>query len=522
MAEKVVAQVDELQDGQMKQVSVGGRTALLLRQGGDYYAIGAKCTHYGAPLEDGLLHEGRIICPWHRACFDALTGDVQEPPALDALANFEVAVEGEDVVVTVPDEAPSERTMPMARCNPDRDDRHFVIVGGGAAGNAAAEALRQEGVEGRISVITKEKEIPYDRPDLSKDFLASTKRSKLPALRSRDFYEEHDVELLTGRTVASVEVNDRIVELEDGSSMRADALLLATGGRPRRLDVEGGGLDNVLTLRSFRDCLRIKEAAQEGAAAVVVGASFIGMETAWRLADRGVKVTVVAPESVPFERVLGGDVGGMFQSMHQEQGVRFALGHTIDRFEGEGALEAAVLDDGTRLEADFVLQGVGVTPVTDYLQGVELNDDGSVSVNANLQLARGVWAAGDIARFPDWRTGEPIRIEHWRLAEQHGRVAAMNMAGREVPFRSAPFFWTLHGHFSLNYVGYVSDWDEVILQGDPADKKFLAYFVKDGRVLALAGARETARIAAALHLIEKGQMPTPDEVREGADPRERL
>jgi len=517
MAEEIVARADELRDGEMKQVRVGRRTALLLRLGDEFHALGAKCPHHGAPMEEGLLHEGRLLCPWHKSVFDAVTGDLEQTPALQALARFEARVEDGNVIVTVPDRAPSERTMPMAGYDPAADSRHFVILGGGAAGGAAAEALRQEGFEGRVTIITREQDLPYDRTELSKDFLGSTEDVSEPTLRSDEFYEEHGIEVRRGCEVASVDVPARRLELADGESLECDALLLATGGVPRRLPVDGADLENVFTLRSLADCRRIKEAAGEGKRAVIVGASFIGMETAARLAGRGLAVTVTGMEDVPFARVLGPQVGRLLQRMQEENGVEFRLGRRLKGFAGSGAVEAVLLDDGERIEADLVLQGVGVRPATDILKGVDLNEDGSVTVDGRLRLADGVYAAGDIARFPDWRTGEPIRIEHWRLAQQHGRAAARNMLGADAEFTSAPFFWTNQGGPSLGYVGYTRGWDEIIYQGDPSEGEFLAFYVKGGGIRAVAGLRREVGLCAALCLMELDRMPAPDEVRRGSD-----
>ena len=522
MAEEIVAKTDDLREGEMMQVKVGKRTALLVRVEGKFYALGAKCPHYGAPMEDGLLHDGRLLCPWHKSVFDALTGDLRETPTIQALAQFEARVEDGNVVVTVPDRAPSERTMPMATLDESADGRHFVILGGGSAGNAAAEALRQEGFEGRITIVTKEDDLPYDRPMLSKDYLGSTEEVSEPTLRPAGFYEEYGIDVRTGAAVVAADVGSRRLEFADGSTLDADALLLATGGVPRRLPIEGGDLENVFTLRSLADCRRIKEVAEEGRSAVVIGASFIGMETAASLTRRGLSVTVLGREEVPFELTLGPEVGRMFQAMHEESGTGFRLGAGLKGFAGDGKVEAVLLDDGERLPADLVLVGVGVAPATDMLRGVDLNEDGSVTVDARLRVADGVYAAGDIARFPDWRTGEPIRIEHWRLAQQHGRTAARNMLGQDAPFRSAPFFWTNQGGPSLGYVGHARGWDEIIYQGDPAEGDFLAFYVKGGSIAAVCGLRRNVALCAALCLMEMGRMPTPDDVRGGADLGEML
>ena len=521
MAEGIVAKASDLRDGEMMQVSVGRRTVLLLRVEGKFYALGAKCPHYGAPMAEGLLHGHRVLCPWHKSVLDALTGDLEDTPTLEALARFDARVQDGNVVVTVPDRAPSERTMPMAGYDPAADPRHFVILGGGAAGNAAAEALRQEGFEGRVTIITKEADLPYDRPQLSKDFLGSTEEVSDPTLRPAEFYEEHGIEVRTGCEVVAADVKARRLEFADGASLDCDALLLATGGRPRRLSVEGGELENVFTLRSLADCRRIKEVAGPGKRAVVVGASFIGMETAASLARRGLSVTVIGREA-PFSRTLGPEIGRMFQEMHEEAGTTFRMGAGLKSFEGRRKVEAVRLEDGTRVPADLVLEGVGIEPATDMLRGAALNEDGSVTVDAHLRVAEEVYAAGDVARFPDWRTGEPMRIEHWRLAQQHGRTAARNMVGRDAPFASAPFFWTNQGGPSLGYVGATRGWDEIIYQGDPAERDFMAFYVKGGRIAAVAGLGRNVALCAALCLMEMDRMPAPDEVRGGAELAELL
>jgi apoptosis-inducing factor 3 len=522
MAEEIVARADDLGEGEMMQVKVGRRTALLVRVEGRLYALGAKCPHYGAPMEEGMLHGRRLLCPWHKSVFDALSGDLEETPTLQALAQFEARVEDGNVVVTVPDRAPAERTMPMAGCDTAADARHFAILGAGAAGNAAAEALRQEGFEGRVTIVTKEPDLPYDRPQLSKDFLGSTEEVSEPTLRPPQFYEKYGIDVLTDAEVATVEVPTRRLEFADGSSLDCDALLLATGGRARRLPVEGGALENVFTLRSLEDCRRIKQVAEEDGRAVVIGSSFIGMEAAASLARRGLSVTVIGREEVPFARTLGPEVGRMFQAMHEDAGTQFRLGIGLKGFAGKSKVEAVLLDDGELVPADLVLMGVGISPATEMLRGVELNEDGSVTVDEHMRVADGVYAAGDIARFPDWRTGEPVRIEHWRLAQQHGRAAARNMLGQDTPLRSAPFFWTNQGGPSLGCVGHTRGWDEIIYQGEPAEGDFLAFYVKGGRIMAVCGLRRNVPLCAALCLMEMGKMPTPDEVRGGAKLSEML
>jgi NADPH-dependent 2,4-dienoyl-CoA reductase/sulfur reductase-like enzyme/nitrite reductase/ring-hydroxylating ferredoxin subunit len=515
--EAVVATINDLQDGEMKQVSVGETKVLLVRVAGEFHAVGASCSHYGAPLARGVLQGDRVVCPWHNACFSATTGNLQEPPGLDSLARYDVRVEGEEVIVSLPQEQPTGlRTPSMARYAPDADGRTFAILGAGVAGIHAAETLRQVGYQGRIVLVDREVKLPYDRTQLSKGYLAGKASENALQLRSCEFYDEHDIELAFGKTVTSVDASEKTLIYDDGSTLNYDALLLGMGGKARRLPVPGAELENVFTLRDFEDSEAIVRAAREESKAVVIGGSFIGMETAASLAQQDVSVTIAAPESHPLEQILGEELGEMFQQVHEEHGVDFKLGTKAERFEGNGKVEAVVLDNGERLEADLVVLGVGIKPATDILKGVSRNEkDNSVVVDEYLQAADGLYAAGDIACYPDWRTGEAIRIEHWRVAAQHGRIAAHNMVGKAVKFRGIPFFWTTQFNIRLRYVGHAQQWDEIIFDGEPQEGKFLAFYVKDQQVLAVAGALRDRDIAAISELMRLEEMPTPDALRRG-------
>lgn len=511
----VVAKVHELKDGDMKEVKVGETTVLLARLKGKFHAIGGICTHYGGNLAEGSCRGERVYCPWHMSAFNMVSGDLEEPPALDAVPRFEVRLEGEDVIVSVPEAAGDRRTQAMAQRNAAVDPRTFIILGTGAAGLAAAETLRQDGFQGRVVLITQEDRLPYDRPDLSKGYLEGANPQENLWLRPPEFFAVHDLEVLLEKKVTQVDAAAKAVTFADGATMKYDALLLATGGAARRLEVPGAELANVFTLRSMADAGAIMAAAPKGAHAVIVGASFIGMETAGSLSKRGLKVTVVAPGPVPFQRILGPEIGRMWQQVLEENGVSFRLNARVARLEGRERVEAVILENGDRLPADLVIAGVGVKPATEMLQGVPLNPDGSVTVDQHLQAAADLYAAGDIARFPDWRTGEPIRIEHWRLALQHGRVAAHNMAGKKVPFRDVPFFWSERLDIFFQYVGHASDWDEIIYQGDPASRKFLAFYVKGKRVLAVAGCQHEREMTAITELMRLDRLPSPEELRRG-------
>jgi len=513
--EAVVAKVSDLKDGDMKEVVVGETKVLLARINGVFYATAGECTHYGGPLAEGSLKGERVICPWHQANFNVTTGAILEPPALDTLPVFKVRVEGDEVIVGIPGTGAASQPPSMCRCNRQADGRTLVILGAGAAGNTAAQTLREDGYEGRLVMISREQRLPYDRPNLSKGYLAGLAGPDSLPLRGEDFYRSHDIELLLGRQVVQVDPAAKVLTLADRRDLSYHALLVATGGTARPLEVPGAGLANVFTLRSADDADAIIAAAGSDKRAVVVGASFIGMETAASLTRRGLKVTVVGPGAIPFTRTLGPEIGRMLIGLHQEQGVSFRMGERVARLEGNGRVETVVLDSGATLAADLVLAGLGIMPATGFLQGVPLNPDGSVTVDQYLRAAEDLYAAGDMARFPDWRTGEAIRIEHWRLAEQHGRLAAHNMAGKPTPWRGVPFFWTEHFDQNLQYVGFASSWDEIIFDGDIEDRKFLAFYVRENRVLAAAGLGRDREMTAIAELMRLGHLPGPDALRRG-------
>ncbi len=510
--ERIIAKLDDLQDGEMKEVNIGEKSILLVRINGKVHAVGGKCSHYGAPLVKGILHGQRVLCPLHQACFDVLSGNIEEPPALDALPHFDLRVEEENIIVSLPRDVNDWRTVPMARYDPEKDGRSFVIIGAGAAGHVAAETLRQVGFQGRVVMVTREKHLPYDRSQLSKLYL-KTNQSNTPTLRPERFYADHDIEILMENEVVRVNPSGKTVLFQGGSSLNYDRLLLASGGIPRRLEVSGAELPGILVLRSLDDANQIKAMADKASRAVVIGASFIGMEAAASLTQCGLSVTIVAPESVPFDRILGEEIGRMYQKIHEENNVSFKLGTEVTRFEGADRVESVILNNGDRLQTDFVLLGIGVQPATKFLNGVELNPDGSVPVDRHLRVSEDLYAAGDIVNFIDWRTDERIRMEHWRLAQQHGRIAAKNMAGQEAQFCSMPFFWTTQFGVSLRYVGCVKDWNEIIFQGSISTRNFVAFYVKQEEVLAVAGCGQDVVVAAAAELMRINRMPTPKELR---------
>jgi apoptosis-inducing factor 3 len=517
--EVAVAQFDELQNGQKRQVKVGETDILLVRWNDQVYALGAYCTHNKAPLAEGILHGEQIICPWHNAYFDITTGDQKEPPGLDSLPRYAVKIEHNQVILTVPESSSDQRTPEMSQYDPNADSRTFVILGAGAAGTHAAETLRVAGYQGRIVMITRDSKLPYDRTTLSKNYFIGKLSKEEILLRSPEFYKQHNIEVRLNQIVENVDTNTKTIALQDGEKLIYDSLLIATGAQPRRLNVPGAELPNIFTLRSFADCDHILETAQTASQAVVVGSSFIGMEIAAGLTQRGVKVTVVSPDSLPFEKILGTELGEVFYQVHQEKGVTFQMGRKVTQLEGKGSVETVVLDNGDRLTADLVAVGIGVQPVTNFISGIDLHEkDKSVLVDEYLLAADGVYAAGDIARYPDWHNSNStnsMRVEHWRIAAQHGRIAAYNMAGEPTKFRGVPVFWSMQFQFPIRYVGYATEWDELIIDGDLAQREFIAFYVKDNQVLAAASSKRDKETAAIAELLRLDQMPAPHELRQG-------
>jgi NADPH-dependent 2,4-dienoyl-CoA reductase/sulfur reductase-like enzyme/nitrite reductase/ring-hydroxylating ferredoxin subunit len=471
----------QVADGAMLLCHTHGEAVLLARHGDELFAIGATCTHYGGPLAEGLLVGVSVRCPWHHACFSLRTGEALRAPALDALPRWRV--EQRDGKVYVKEKV--ESAAPPAPFDGGGAPNAVVIVGGGAAGNAAAEMLRREGYTGHITMLSADPSVPCDRPNLSKGYLAGTAPVEFTLLRSPEFYTEHGIELKLGARVVSVDAASRQVALVDGTRHAYGALLLATGAEPVRLDAPGSDLPHVHYLRTLADSHTLVAKALVARHAVVIGASFIGLEVAASLRARDIAVHVVAPDAVPMEKVLGTEVGMFVQRLHEQHGVTFHLGTTaiaIDK-------HAVTLKSGEVLPADLVVVGIGVRPAIALAEQAGLAVDKGVTVNEYLETSiPGIFAAGDIARWPDPLTGERIRVEHWVVAERQGQTAARNMLGRRERFDAVPFFWTEQYDFALGYVGHAEHFDKAELEGqlDTETRNCTITYSRGGRRLAVA------------------------------------
>lgn len=470
--------IADLADGGMLQGHVAGEAVLVARRAAEYFAIDAVCTHYGGPLAEGLMVGETVRCPWHHACFDLRTGRTLRPPALKPVSCWKV--ERRDGRLFVREKTHASERRPTGEGGKSRS---VVIVGGGAAGNAAAETLRAEGYTGRLTMLSADESAPYDRPNLSKDYLAGNAPEEWIPLRSATFYREHDIDVQLGARVAALDTTGRHVQLEDGSRHAYDSLLLATGAEPVHLDIAGADLPHVHYLRTLADSRALIANALAARRAVVMGASFIGLEVAASLRARGIEVHVVAPETHPMERILGPAVGQFIRALHEEHGVVFHLGTTAAAIDDR----RVALKSGDSLESDLVVVGVGVRPSTVLAERAGLAVDRGIAVNEYLETSvPGIFAAGDPARWPDRRSGERIRVEHWVVAQRQGQTAARNILGRRERFEAVPFFWSQHYDVVIAYVGHAERWDKIEIDGQLQARDCKVTYCRGGNTLAVA------------------------------------
>lgn len=487
-----VAELADLREDRGIQVEIGDTKILLLRTGDDVVAYQAECPHAGAPLADGAVCNGHLICPWHKAEFAVSDGHLCEPPALDSLTRYATQLINGQVHV---DDQPLAQPTPIL----EKDDRCFVIIGAGAAGTAAASALREKGFNGRLLLIDREREPGYDRTALSKFVLAADMSpEETPALREDSFYAQQRIERVWGEVMKLDAVNRRVI-IADGRRFDYDAALVTTGGEPRDLPLIGAQLPQVLTLRQREDATHILAAATPGSHALIVGDNFIGLEAAASLRKNKVRVTLLARHETPFVAQFGERIGRAIRALHEANGVLFRTHVQVSHFQSNqagNALESVVLDNGERIAVDLALIGIGVDPATQFVDGVQLEEDGSLKVDGGMRVSHDLWAAGDIATFPLKDT--PLRIEHWRLAQQQARIAASNMLGGDERYLDVPYFWTFHFGKRLDYLGHAEQWDDIVYLGEPEDFDFLALLCQQGTVAAVVACereREMAMLA---------------------------
>lgn len=458
---------------------VGEQAVLLARLGDEVVAVGADCTHYGGALDQGLIVGETVRCPLHHACFSLRTGQALAAPAFDAIACWRVEQIGDRYF------AREAKTAEVAtpRAHEQGGPERIVIVGGGAAGFAAAEMLRRRGFAGSVVMLSADADAPCDRPNLSKDYLAGQAPEEWIPLRPAEFYAEQRIDLRLGVNVERIDLAAREVIARGGERFAYDRLLLATGAEPVRLPIPGADQPHVFTLRSLADSRAIIARAQGAKTAVVLGSGFIGLEVAASLAARGLAVHVVSLDAHPLERVLGAQLGDFVRALHEAQGETFHMGASIAAI-GAGTVQ---LSNGTQLAADLVVIGVGVKPRLGLAEAAGLKLDRGVVVDEFLQTSQpGIYAAGDIAVWPGGAAGQPMRVEHWVVAERQGQVAAHNMLGAREPYRDVPFFWSAHHEVTIRYVGHAQAWDEIRIDGDLAAHDCSVSYLQGGRTLAVA------------------------------------
>lgn len=485
--------VSSVSPGELVAGHAFGESVLLIHVEPNWFAVGGKCTHYGATLAEGLLVSETIRCPWHHACFDLRNGAASRAPALNDLPSYSVVVENDIVRVTGkrdPTRAHSEDrprgnrapTKILLDKSPVVGPLSVFIIGASAAGIACAEMLRREGYRGPITLADVDPDAPYDRPNLSKDYLAGNAPEEWLSLHPPEFFQDQQIGILSGVEAHEIDIASKTVRLSDGSLHDYGALLIATGASPVRLAIQGG--ERIRYLRTLADCRDIIGSLTEARTAVVIGSSFIGLEVAASLATRGVEVHIVAPEKLPLERVLGADLGHLVQSVHEERGVKFHLGHSASAIEDEHV----VLDDGSRLDADIVVAGLGVRPNLQLAEKAGILLDNGIAVNEFLETsARDVFAGGDVARWPDAYSDARLRVEHWVVAQRHGQVVARNMLGHRDRFDDIPFFWSAHyDKLSIQYTGHVEHWDETRIDGDVMKLDCAISYIVNGKRRAIA------------------------------------
>ncbi|XP_051006574.1 apoptosis-inducing factor 3 isoform X2 [Acomys russatus] len=520
--EATVCHVKDLENGQMREVELGWGKALLVKDSGEFHSLGHKCPHYGAPLVKGVLSRGRVRCPWHGACFNISTGDLEDFPGLDSLQKFQVKIEKEKVTVRASKQALQlqRRTKVMAKCiSPSAghsSSTNVLIVGAGAAGLLCAETLRQEGFSDRIVLCTLDRHLPYDRAKLSKSLDAQPEQL---ALRPKEFFRAYGIEVLTEAQVVTVDVRNKKAVFKDGFKLEYSKLLLAPGSSPKTLNCKGKDVENVFTIRTPEDANRVVRLAR-GRNAVIVGAGFLGMEVAAYLTEKAHSVSVVELEETPFRKFLGERVGRALMKMFENNRVKFYMQTEVSELRAqEGKLQEVVLKSSKVLRADVCVVGIGAVPATGFLRqsGIGLDARGFIPVNKMMQTnIPGVFAAGDAVTFPlAWRNNRKVNIPHWQMAHAQGRVAAQNMLAQEAEINTVPYLWTAMFGKSLRYAGYGEGFDDVIIQGDLEEMKFVAFYTKGDEVIAVASMNYDPIVSKVAEVLASGRAIRKREVETG-------
>lgn len=467
--------LSSIEPGQKILGHADGVPVLLVREAEQVFAVGALCSHYGGNLNDGIIVDGSVRCPWHHACFDLSTGEAKKAPALSPIATWQTEII--DGMIYVRGQRVSKEPEKF-----DTTQEHFVIVGSGAAGHAAAEMLRREGFKGLLTILSEDEDLPYDRPNLSKDYLAGHAPEEWIPLRTQDYYDSKEINFRLKTKVLDLDIVSKSLILSNGESVRFHKCLLATGGSPIQPKIPGIDQPHVHFLRTLSDCRKLIAGLGKVKKVAIVGSGFIGLESAAALKARGLDVVVISQGSIPLAHVVGDEMGAFLKSVHEKNGVRFILGETVTGIEKE----QIILSNGERESADLVLVAVGIRPNTQLAERAGLRCENGILVNEYFETnAPNIFAVGDVARWPDPRAGEPIRVEHWAVAQRHGQAAALNMLGKNKKFLDVPFFWSQQFDVGFSYVGYSSGWTKSKVYGQVEKQDCAVAFYKNDKIVAV-------------------------------------
>ncbi|KAI8376319.1 uncharacterized protein BYT42DRAFT_574203 [Radiomyces spectabilis] len=536
-AEILAAKHDELKDMDRKEVEIDGQSIMLSRLNGRYYATSNFCTHYGGKLsESPLASDGRVTCKLHGACFNVKTGRVEDAPALDNLNTYEVCVKDDGIYVKADRKALKEaRHLPPYAKRDSESKETVVIIGGGASGASAAQKLREENFRGRIRIVSRENYLPIDRIKITKQLGINDVNAI--TLRSQEFWDSLDIEFQLNTDADSVDTQKKQVLLNNGDKWSYDHLILASGGWPKKLGLEGENLGNVFTMRTLDDNRNlgrtihsIKKTAGRKPRVVIIGSSFIGMEIAAAISGEA-QATVIGKDAVPFTKILGEQIGQALQKKHASKGVQFIMEADVKSFQPKADdpsnVGSVIVDGKGEIDVDAVIVAVGVAPQTNYLSTTDLPmaKDKSLIVDEYFRVkgTDNVYATGDIATFPYQHTGEQTRIEHWGYSENTGRTVAMNIAKHndKHPFTHIPYFWTVQFGTTLRYAGHAKAFDEVIINGNidqVDDYSFVGYYAKNNEILAVSSYNKDPVVSYCAELLRIGKMPTAADIRKGIDP----
>ncbi|XP_043526107.1 apoptosis-inducing factor 3-like isoform X2 [Frieseomelitta varia] len=518
--EDVVCKETDIKENEMKLLPLGetGAKVLLIKQKGELHAIGTKCTHYGALLHTGALGDGRVRCPWHGACFNIKTGDIEDYPGLDSLPCFQVNVDSSGLVRVKgkrKDLEFNKRTKQMCEQDPSNQTT-VVIVGGGPAAAVCAESLRQEGFTGNIIMVCKENTVPYDRVKVSKTLDLSIEKI---VLRPLSFYKNHKIEIKRGVEATGLSTSDNVVQLSNHEKLTYNYLFICTGSMAREPDIPNASLANIHVLRNYVDSQAISSKLSPDKHIVVLGLGFIGMEAAAYCVNKCASVTIIGRGTVPLQPVFGTAIGDRIKRHFEEQGIKFIFERNIAQFvakeDEKSAVGSVVLTNGEVLPADIVIIGIGSKLYTDWLKDspIEMLQDGSIVVDKYLKTnVENVYAGGDIAYAPLFGSDDiSAAIGHYPLAHYHGKIAALNICAKITPLNAVPFFWTTLFGKSYRYVGHGKP-DKVRIYGSLENLEFFAYYIKDGKVIAISSVGADPIAADFANFLQEGNILTEAEI----------